>query len=561
MCSFSTQKRAGRKVLLIGLDGATWDLLKPWMDESRLPTLHRLVGKGASGDLLSTVPPLTAAAWISLSTGKNPAKHGIFDFVFPRLSSYDVSVANIRMRDSRAIWNMVSDHGKKVAIVGVPMTYPPEEVNGLMISCFMTPDSESQYTYPVDLKQELSSKGYEFPTRLSERNRSRNVRAFLREVAADTEARVRTVLYLLENKPWDLFAFVFLSPDLLQHDLWHIMDPLHPQHRASENRYLEDIARFYTRLDGYLGDIVSRVDDSTLVLVVSDHGFGRATHFFYVNNWLLSQGLLRPKRNLLSQSKHLMFKLGITPMNGFRLLSLLRLGWLRKSFRFGRNYDRVRRITFSFDDIEWSKTKAFSVGNFGQIYLNVKERQPCGTVEPGEEYELLRQEIANKLLEYRDPTTGKTVIESVLKKEELFSGPYVEYAPDLIPFSQGLEYVSFGTSDFGSNKISMPIFGLSGYHRMEGILVAAGADVKSNAIIQDASILDIAPTILYAMGLPIPSDMDGKVLFGAFRTDFTANNPVVFDDSQATQTHAPGTYTQAEEEQIRRRLKGMGYGA
>ena len=219
MCTLSTQNRKGRKVLLIGFDGATWELLKPWMAEGRLPTLHRLVDKGASGGLLSTVPPLTAAAWISLCTGKNPAKHGIFDFVFPRLSSYDVSVANIGMRDSKAIWNTISDHGKKVAVVGVPMTYPPEEVNGLMISSFMTPDSESQYTYPVQLKQELSSKGYKFPTSLSETNRSRNVRAFLHEVAADTEQRVRTVLYLLENKPWDLFAFVFLSTDLLQHDL------------------------------------------------------------------------------------------------------------------------------------------------------------------------------------------------------------------------------------------------------------------------------------------------------------------------------------------------------
>jgi len=559
MCTLSTQNRKGRKVLLIGFDGATWELLKPWMAEGRLPTLHRLVSKGASGELLSTVPPLTAAAWISLSTGKNPAKHGIFDFVFPRLSSYDVSVANIGMRDSKAIWNTISDHGKKVAVVGVPMTYPPEEVNGLMISSFMTPDSESQYTYPVQLKQELSSKGYKFPTSLSETNRSRNVRAFLREVAADTEERVRTVLYLLENKPWDLFAFVFLSPDLLQHDLWRILDPLHPQHRESENGYLEDIARFYTRLDGYLADILSRVDDSTSVLLVSDHGFGRATHFFYVNNWLLSEGLLQPKRNLLSRSKHLMFKLGITPMNGFKLLSLLRLGWLRKSFRFGRNYDRVRGITFSFDDIEWSKTQAFSVGNFGQIYLNVRGRQPCGTVEPGEEYEQLREEIANKLQEYRDPTTGEKVIESVGKKEELFSGPYMESAPDLIPFSRDLEYVSFGTSDFGSNKISTPIFGLSGYHRMEGILVAAGPDLKSGVIIHDASILDIAPTILYAMGLPVPSDMDGKVLLDAFRSDFAANNPVTIDDSQPTRTHTPGTYTQAEEEQVRRRLKGMGY--
>lgn len=561
MCTFSTQNRKSRKVLLIGLDGATWELLKPWMQEGRLPTLHRLMSKGASGDLTSIVPPLTAAAWISLCTGKNPAKHGVFDFVFPRSSSYDVSVADIGMRDSKAIWNAISDHGKKVAVVGVPMTYPPEEVNGLVISSFMTPDSESQYTYPLELKQELNSKGYEFPTSLSERNRSRNVRSFLHEVAADTEKRVRTVLYLLENKPWDLFAFVFLSPDLLQHDLWHILDSSHPHHRESQNRYLEDIAGFYTRLDGYLADILSKVDDSTLVLVVSDHGFGKATHFFYVNNWLLSEGLLQPKNNLLSRSKYLMFKLGITPMNGFKLLSLLGLGWLRKSFRFGRNYDRVKRITFSFDDIEWSKTKAFSVGNFGQIYVNVRGRQPCGIVEPGEDYEQLRQEIANKLLEYRNPTTGKNVVESVLKKEETFSGPRMDYAPDLIPFSRDLEYVSFGTSDFGSNKISMPIFGLSGYHRMEGILVAAGPDVKPGVVIEDASILDIAPTILYAMGLPVPSDMDGSVLLDALRADFTANNPVVFDDSQATQTHAPVTYTQDEEEQIRRRLKGMGYEA
>lgn len=137
----------------------------------------------------------------------------------------------------------------------------------------------------------------------------------------------------------------------------------------------------------------------------------------------------------------------------------------------------------------------------------------------------------------------------------------MDSAPDLIPLSRDLEYVSFGTSDFGSNKISMQIFGLSGYHRMEGILVAAGPDVKPGFVTEDASILDIAPTILYAMGLPVPSDMDGNVLLEAFRADFTANNPVVFDDSQATQTHAPVTYTQDEEEQIRRRLKGMGYEA
>jgi predicted AlkP superfamily phosphohydrolase/phosphomutase len=547
------------KVLVIGLDGATFELLRPWMDEGHMPNLKRLMDSGAVGDLESTCPPLTAAAWVTFATGVNPGKHGLFDFVFPRDGSYEVLVANPRLRSAEPMWSIASRHGKKVAIISVPMTYPPEPVNGIMLSCFMTPSPASEYTYPTELKRELADKGFQFETAISEKHRSGDVGKFLDEVALSTRHRVETVLYLMREREWDLFTFVFQSTDLLQHELWRLVDQSHPRHSESESaQYLERWKQHYDLLDGYLGDMLEAAGSDTNVIVMSDHGFGRVTHLFYVNNWLLEHGYLVRKHGLWAAFKQWTYRLGWTPMSVFKLLTYLHLAWLRQGFRFGQKYGPAKKIFFSFDDIDWSQTRAFSFGNFGQIYLNVRGRQQRGIVEPGEEYDRLCAAISSQLLAFVDPLTMKPFIERVIKKDEVYSGRHFADAPDLIALSRNLEYVSFGTTDFGSNQVTGKIFGMTGYHRMNGVLIMHGPDVKAGGRIGGAAIVDLAPTILYLLGVPVPEEMDGRVLWELI-------DQPSFNGLKKAGVTAPGgdlnesAYTDEEEAQVQERLRELGY--
>ncbi len=549
------------KVLVIGLDGATFDLLKPWMAEGHMPFLKSLIDGGAHGDLESTMPPLTAAAWVSFATGVNPGKHGLFDFVFPRNGSYDVLVANPKLRDAEPVWSVASRHGKRVGIVSVPMTYPPEPVNGFMLSCFMTPGPASEYSYPRELKHDLIRDGFHFETSLSEKHRSGDIAKFLAEVAQSTQNRVDTVLHLMTTQPWDLFSFVFQSTDLLQHELWRLVDPTHPRHSEAETaQYLPQWKQFYDQLDAHLARMVEAAGPDATVILMSDHGFGRVTHLFYVNNWLLDHGYLVRKPGAWHALKEWTFRLGLTPMNVFKMLTYLRLSWMRQGFRFGQKYGLAKKVFFSFDDIDWLRTRAFSFGNFGQVYLNVKGRQQHGIVEPGAEYERLMREIAEGLTAYIDPMTGRPFIEKVLRRDAVYHGAHYEDAPDLIALSRGLEYVSFGTTDFGNNRVTGRIFGMTGYHRMNGILVVSGPGVRRGAQLDGAAIIDLAPTILYALGVPVPEAMDGRVLRAAFDDAWLAAHGDAQHEAGGSGAGAGDpAYTPEEEDLVQERLRELGY--
>jgi predicted AlkP superfamily phosphohydrolase/phosphomutase len=552
------------KILVIGLDGATFDLLKPWLAEGHMPNLQKLIAHGVSGELESTVPPLTASAWVSFATGVNPGQHGLFDFVFPRNGSYEVMVANPQARSAEAMWNVASRHGKRVAIISVPMTYPPEAVNGVMLSCFMTPSPQSEYTYPPELKQELIQQGFQFETAVSELHRSGDVSKFLDEVAQSTKNRVETVQYLLRREAWDLFTFVFQSTDLLQHELWRLFDVTHPRHNPQEvARYLPAVKKFYDQLDEYLGQLIEAAGSNATTIVMSDHGFGRVTSLFYVNNWLLEHGYLVPKRGLWHTLKLWSFKLGWTPMHVFKWLTYLHLSWLRQGVRFGKQYGLSKKVFFSFDDIDWSRTKAFSFGNFGQVYLNIQGRQQHGIVTPRDAAALC-DEITRGLMAYPDPMTGQPFIERVIRKDEIYAGAHYDDAPDLTALSKNLEYVSFGTTDFGSNQITGRIFGMTGYHRMNGLCILRGPGVRAGETLAGARILDLAPTILYALGVPLPT-MDGRVLREVFDDDFLAAHPDLSGAKRENLTGLPangtgdGVYTEEEEALVQERLRELGY--
>jgi predicted AlkP superfamily phosphohydrolase/phosphomutase len=383
---------------------------------------------------------------------------------------------------------------------------------------------------------------------------------FLEEVALSTKERFETVLYLMQAKEWDLFCFVFLSPDLLQHDLWRLVDDTHPDHNPREAaEHKSAIHRFYSQLDEYIAQAIKAAGEDTLVLLISDHGFGPATHFFHVNNWLLREGFLARKGRPASLMKYALFRLGFTPVNTFRALTSVRLGWLRQYVRFGRFHRLARRFYFSFNDIDWSKSRAFSVGNWGQIYINAKGQRPEGIVELGSESENLKTDITARLLDLTEPHTGDRVIQQVLKGEELYSGVCQSFGPDIIPLTTNFEYVSFGAVDFGSNRVIEPAHGMSGHHRMNGILIMSGKHTNSGLPLDGAEIADVAPTILYAMGVPIPRDMDGRVLVETFTPAFRRCNIPVCTDVSSWKEPSRESYTEEDAKRVRDRLTGMGY--
>jgi len=550
-----------RRVLVIGLDGATFDLIGPWIEEGKMPTLQGLMKEGASGILTTTLPPISSSAWVSFATGKNPGKHGLVDFVHPRADSYQVSIVSPQQRASKAIWNLLSDMGRKVGIVGMPVTYPPEEVNGYMISGFLTPSTSEDYTYPSSLKAELDEAMGGFPLLPDERYRSTKfVDRFIGDMVADVERRLEGALFLLENKEWDFFFVLFWSSDMIQHETWRLLDESHPQHdpQAAE-RYRGLIVDFHQRLDEAVGSILEKVGPEDLVIIMSDHGFGPVHSFFLVNNWLRELGLLKLKRTALTRLKYVLFRLGLTPLGAFRLAKALRLGFLRRRFRFQRGSGIVKRLFLSFADVDWARTKAFAVGSFGQIYINLRGKRPQGVVEPGKEYENLREEMAALAQEIRDPRTGERVVERVYRREELYSGPLLEKAPDLVLQPRNWEYMAFGHTDFGARHVIEPIVGMSGHHRPDGIVILAGEGVKAGVKLEGANIMDLAPTILYAMGVPIPCDMDGHVLTEAFTPDFLSRVEVQYSDELSDRPTGEDEYSAADEEEIRERLRGLGY--
>jgi predicted AlkP superfamily phosphohydrolase/phosphomutase len=549
-----------RKVAVFGLDGITFDLLQPWLDQGRLPNLARLLAEGTGGRLRSTIPPVSASAWPSFATGTNPGQHSLIDFTYPAQDSYEIRVSNGLTVAVPAVWQIAGAAGKQVGVVSLPMTYPPRPMNGFMLCSFLTPSPDSEYTYPPELKQELIDACGSVPLRMSEKGRGVDPAVFVRACKQLEIDRARSVQYLLRQKPWDLFIYVLETTDNLQHEIWHLVDETHPMHDPeTAARVLPDILDYYETVDRLLGEMLALVPDEALTIVLSDHGFGPFHKFFHINNWLAANGWLAFKRTPVSLMKRTAFKLGFTPINALKWLTALGLSDMRKNVKRGRGGKTLRRFFLSFNDVDWARTKAFSVGNFGQVYLNVKGRRPQGAVEPGE-YEAVCDAIIARAKELRDPQDGSQVVPVVYRREEVFHGISEARLPDLVLHTDRAKYVSFGHADFGSNRIIEPSTGQTGHHHMEGVIGLRGPGVRHGAKLEGASLLDPAPTILHYLGLPVPQYMDGRVLAEAFTDEFNAANPVAYAQvGPGEGTGSDALYTDAEEELVMQKLRDLGY--
>ncbi len=550
------------KALVIGLDGVTLDLLGPWIEAGELPTLKRLMEEGAAGKLRSTLPPISSSSWSSFATGVNPGKHGLVDFVYPGADSYKVTMINAASRQTRALWNWLNEAGYKVGLLGIPTTYPPEPVDGFMISGFLSPGPESEWAYPPALKQELLNELGAFMLAPDERYRStRWLGRFLDDLETSVENRTQAALYLMRTKPWDLFTVVYWDTDMVQHETWRLLDPGHPRHDADEASASRDmILGFHRKVDADVGRLLAEVDSDTLIVVMSDHGFGPVHSFFLTNNWLASLGLLRFKQGPTTAFKRCLFRMGATPLRAFRIARALGMGKLRRKVRFQQKAGILNRLFLSFDDVDWSRTRAFSIGSFGQVYINLAGVRPEGIVQPGHEYEALREQLAREALALRDPRTGKPLVERVYTREEIYSGPSIDRTPDLIVQPRGWEYMAFGHADFGSNKLVEPIIGLSGHHRPDGVLILAGPGVKAGTQLHGANIVDLTPTLLHAMGVGVPRDLDGRVLSEAFEESSPVARPVVYTEASVYKEGASEPdFSDGEMAEVQEKLRGWGY--
>jgi predicted AlkP superfamily phosphohydrolase/phosphomutase len=550
------------RVLVIGLDGVPLDLIKPWAQEGKLPTLKSIMDEGVVGPLRSTVPPISAPAWSSFMTGKNPGKTGIYDFLYRRNGSYGFSPNDAHRRDGKSIWNILSAEGKRVGVLNVPMSYPVEPVNGFMISGWMTPYMARDFVYPPHLLDELETEVGPYRIYPNATFSEKHKESFLEACNQLLDLRTRTALYLMQREPWDFFMVVFFDTDRILHQMWHYLDRDHPWRSSDDAKdKSEPVWRYFQRLDRSIGQLIQQADDDTLVMIMSDHGMGPAHNMIVLNNWLLDIGLLQLKDSPLTKLKHRSFKWGFTLRNVHSIVD--RLG-LAKHAEYKALYsvDAILKMLFlSFHDVDWSRSKAYSFGrSVGPIYINVKGREPQGIVKPGREYDEVRDGITSLAEELTDPRTGRNLVGCVLRREEIYSGPYLDQAPDLILLPRHDTDKFFGLSDFGSNQMVQQIYRYSGMHLDHGLLLMMGSQIERGAKLDNANIIDLSPTILYAMGLPIPQDMDGRPLAEAFAGDDAPGVPLLSTvPTSSPQRSEEASYTAEESREIEGRLKQMGY--
>jgi predicted AlkP superfamily phosphohydrolase/phosphomutase len=572
----SERRMEKQKIFVIGWDSATWDLIRPWIDQEKLPNLAKLIDQGVSGPLESVLPPITPPAWTSFMTGKNPGKHGIFHFVEPRPGRYTMTWANAGSRKATTIWRLLSDAGWRVGTVNVPFTYPPEKIQGFQISGMDTPSEKSPFIHPPELREELERALGSLTLELrylGGMTSDKRAQQALDEMETLDRQWTKIGLYLLEKHPVDIMMLTYMSVDTVQHHFWHHMDPAHFLHDPKGvDKFGNAVLHVYQRLDQAIGQFISQLPEETVVLVVSDHGGGPVSErTIYFNRYLAQLGLLKYRTEkgspAISGLKRLM-------RNAYRLVRGSLNSDQKKMLAtlFPKLREQVDGAYTAYNNIDWTATKAYCsevAASPPSIWINRKGSKPSGIVED-DEYESLVALITEKLKALKDPRTGESVIPRIYRRDEVFQGPYLDEAPDLIlDWWSGKGFSNDTSFPEDNHKPALvirepePMKGheWAGTHRLHGILLAKGGPLKKGAKIDGARLMDMAPTLLYLAGQPIPSDMDGRVLLDLFEPEFVAKHPVVYDQVQGDdQTPGNGsTYSAEDAALIEERLKALGY--
>ncbi|MGD9002642.1 MAG: alkaline phosphatase family protein [Anaerolineae bacterium] len=544
------------RVLAIGIDGATFDLIRPWAEEGDLPNLARLMAEGVHGPLESTLPPVTSPAWPTFATGKNPGKHGVFDFIRPMGGQFEL--VNASSLQAATLWDILSEAGHTVGVMNVPVTYPPRPVNGFVVAGMLSPMAGT-FTYPADLLDQYADQLEPYRIAPNVQYKEGNEQIFTGDLLDLVDRRGEYALRLMQDRPYDFLMFHFQATDVLQHALWKFIDPSHPRYDATgAAAFGPAFKRIYQRIDDYIGRMLERLADDTTVIVMSDHGFGPLHHTVNLNLFLLDQGLLKLKRGAWTRIKTGLFRAGLTPTSIWHLIEQAGLqNYIWQVSKSTRN--KVVSKFLSFDDVDWSRTLAYSIGHVGQIYINLKDREPGGIVEPGAEYEDVRQRVINALQQLRYPQTGQPMVDEVIPGDSVVFGPYAFRGADLHLVLDGYRAIAFPLFAADRRIVTGQIRGDSGCHRRHGILIAWGTGIRPGEPVEDARIEDLTPTILHLMGMPVPDDMDGRVLIEmlSMRRSVEYEREMVSEDAVARR--AESALSAEEIAEVEERLRSLGY--
>lgn len=529
------------RTIVVGWDGATFDIIKPLVDRGLMPNVARLMREGVWGRLESTIPPLTPVAWTSISTGVNPGKHGIYDAMVYRPEQNRIVFVNATMRAVRPVWSILSDKGKKSGVMNVPLTYPPDEFDGFSISGMFTPDGADDFITPPGLKAEIEGL---FGKYMIECRQESDPGAYLKRIIEMMDYREKVCLHMMERHPCDFFFTVFMATDRVQHFFWKYLDPGHPDHA----KYGGAVAEVYTRLDAALGRIMEKAGPDANVMMVSDHGSGPLNEAFFLNNWLLKKGYLSLKQDMASA---LRTKKGSRIMRG---LARRVRKFLPYSGRGAAKSGGDDPINVFYSLIDFEKTTAFSEGVAGAIYI--------APGLPQAQYRDVTGRLIAELRDIRDGA-GKRVIEEVYRREDIYSGEHAMKAPDLtLICAPGYQIIAPNEFLFFRKAFEDTLFlshRWSGRHERHGIFLLKGPAVRKGVVLDNPRIIDVTPTILHLMGASVPEYMDGAVLKEALEPGYLADRPVRYNHDSATDEAGARKLSEEQEKEIAEKLKNLGY--
>lgn len=446
------------RVAVIGLDSVPPELLFDKLLD-KLPNIKKMYQHGLHGKLRSCDPPITVPAWMVAFTGKDPGELGIYGFRHRKGNSYtDGYIVNSTHVKAKTAWEVMSEHGLKSIVLGVPPGYPPKPVpNALIVSCFITPSAERPFTYPAELKEEvLKAAGGKYIFDVTFRTDDRE--AVKKELFEMTEKRFDVAEYLAKNKPWEFFIMHEIGFDRLHHAFWKFFDPTHPKY-APGNKYEKIDEKYYTMVDGRIGRLVEAFGKETTTLLMSDHGSKPMKGGFCVNQWLEEEGYLKLKSKPAGQT----------------------------------DLDKA--------EVDWAKTKVWGWGGYyARVFFNVEGREATGSI-PQKNFEKVKSELSEKVMRIKDDK-GMKMANEVFPPGRRYKATTGD-KPDLMVYFGDLDWRSAGTVGHGSLYLSENDTGPDdSVHSMDGILLMANpAKDLGGKEVRGLELRNIGPSVLEAYGL------------------------------------------------------------